>query len=243
MGDHHLSVLYTWFWKLLDVLIPPHCVGCDRLGERWCIECQKQVSRIIPPLCPLCGIPSAEGGLCVHCIARPMHVTAIRSWGAYEGTLREAIHQLKYRHNIGLGEVLAKPMVEIVKANHWQVDIVIPVPLSKNRYRQRGYNQASLLALPIALSLQKPFIPQALKRIKDNPSQVTISAAQRRVNVLGAFEAPRQFVQDKKVLVVDDVITTGSTFAACSDVLFSAGARDVFCLSLARAGRLWQNTL
>lgn len=113
--------------------------------------------------------------------------------------------------------------------------MVMPVPLSKIRRAERGYNQAALLALPLALELALPYKPDGLSRVIDTRSQVGLSANERRENLSGAFSADRIEVQDKIVLLLDDVITTGSTLNHCAEALIAGGARAVFGLTLARA--------
>jgi ComF family protein len=140
---------------------------------------------------------------------------------------------LKYERDIGLAEVLATPMAKLVSDLSWPVDLVTSVPLSPARIRQRGYNQASMLALPVALSLAKPFHPNLIKRSRETASQVGLSAVERKQNVSGAFAA--KSTVGKVILVVDDVITTGSTMNACAQALRSAGATAVYGLSFARA--------
>jgi ComF family protein len=113
--------------------------------------------------------------------------------------------------------------------------MVTPVPLSVARQAERGYNQASLLARPLALAASLPFQPQALRKIRETPSQVGLTVEQRRGNVRDAFQANPGMVSKKIVLVIDDVTTSGATFEACSWALFEAGARKVYGLTLARA--------
>jgi ComF family protein len=109
------------------------------------------------------------------------------------------------------------------------------VPLSKERYQQRGYNQAGLLARPVALALNIPYQPKALERWRDTVSQVGLSADQRMDNVVGAFKASQGLVKDRSILVIDDVTTTGATINSCAQALLQAGASEVFALTLARA--------
>jgi ComF family protein len=149
--------------------------------------------------------------------------------------VRNAIHRLKYRRDIALGEVLARPMIECFQSVGWQVDLVTPVPLGVARYAERGYNQAALLARPLALSCGLRYASQALIKIKDTRSQVGLGIEQRRENVAGAFMAQNRFVEGRSVLVVDDVTTSGATLEACAVALMSAGAKMVYCLTLARA--------
>lgn len=226
-------------WKILDWIYPPRCATCGKWGERWCITCQRTVKPIVQSdICPLCGMPQAEAEMCAECTTYQPVYTALRSWGNYEGTLRSAIHRLKYHSDIGLSESLAKPLIELLHDLNWQVDLVTAVPLSRQRQRQRGYNQAALLARWIGLSTGVPYEPKILIRLKDTSSQVGLHAHQRRENVAGAFQARSSGVSGKRVLIIDDVTTTGATMQACAQALLNAGSAQIYGLTLARAGHI-----
>ncbi len=226
---------YQFSWVVLDWIYPPQCGGCGKGGSRWCPACASRTKRILGPVCPKCGQMQESDVLCTHCRLDPPHYYLLRSWAVFGGTLREAIHQLKYKRNVALGEVLARPLVQFIQDQHWMVDIVQPVPLSLARLAERGYNQASLLARPIALGLGVKFKPQGLRRIKHTLSQVGLTVRERQKNVENAFRADHEYVHGKNVLVVDDVTTTGSTMDACACALLEAGAARVYGLTLARA--------
>jgi len=227
--------LYQVYWSALDWLFPPNCGGCGKMGTRWCVRCHASVQKIEPPFCPKCGqkLPRAE--LCVRCQKAAPSYTALRSWAVFDGKVRNALHQLKYRRNVGLGEMLARPLVELVQSERWIFDLIIPVPLGLARLAERGYNQSSLLARPLSLALNIPHRPQLLTRVKETRSQVGLTAVERRLNVSGAFVAHPTRVTGQRVLIVDDVTTSGSTLEACAEALFTAGARQVYGLTFARA--------
>ncbi len=152
------------------------------------------------------------------------------------GTVRKAVHQLKYHRDLALAETLAGFLLALVDALGWRVDVVVPVPLGKARYRARGYNQAALLAFPLALGLGVPYEGKALVRVRETPSQVNLSAEARRRNVAGAFTVVQpQAVAGRAVLLVDDVMTTGATLDAAATALKTSGARQVFAVTVARA--------
>lgn len=227
--------LYHSLWCGLDWLFPPTCAGCNTAGARWCEPCQQNVIRIPSPVCPCCGEPQTSPSLCHDCLTNPPEYQAVRSYGLFNGVLREALHRLKYKGDMGIGESLSKHLIELYNDLTWDIQIVVPVPLSPRRTRERGYNQSGLLGRPFAYGIQKTYSPFALARTKETRTQVGLSARERRHNVTGAFKANPNIVKGKVILVVDDVTTTGSTISACAQALTQAGASAVFGLTLARA--------
>ncbi len=226
---------YHAFWAGFDWLYPPVCAGCGVSGDRWCKKCAASVRMWEPPICPVCGRSQNHAGLCHNCQEHRPHFSAMRAWGVFEGPLRLAIHKLKYHRDITLGDVLAKPLIPMVAELGWHVDLVMPVPLSNGRQRERGYNQSAFLARPIAISQGIPILTHCLKRMRETRSQVGLDAFERKQNVDGAFWADARIVTGKKVLIVDDVTTTGATLDACAAALCEAGAQNVYGLTLARA--------
>jgi ComF family protein len=174
--------------------------------------------------------------LCDLCQRRRPPFVQARAWGIHEenSRLREAIHNLKYRRDVGLGEVLAREMIAVLFRQDWKLDVVLPVPLAPNRHKQRGYNQSALLAWPIALRLGLPYRPGFVWRVRETQSQVGLSRPERYQNVAGAFKASDE-TKGKSVLVVDDVTTTGATLEAVVEALLVVGAKEVYTLTLARA--------
>ena len=227
--------VYHRLWRILDYIYPPRCITCGRTGRQWCLECQKDVTLIEGIICERCGEPQASPGVCPRCRNNPPGYRSLRSYGVFEGGLREAIHSLKYHQNMSMGEHLSHLIVQALSGNAWDIDLIVSVPLGKERRRERGYNQSSLLAFPVALAFGIPFKAGALYRKHETSSQVTLSAAERLRNVMGAFVAHPGLVEGKSVLVIDDVTTTGATMAACAQALLSAGAREVYGFTLARA--------
>jgi competence protein ComFC len=229
--------LYRSLWRGLDWLYPPACAGCGGASERWCERCQAGVKRMQGELCPVCGAMEGGPGVCAQCRTTKPHFKQLRAWAVYEGPLRKAIHQLKYKRDLALGEALARPLIELWPGLGWQVDLVLPVPLGVARLAERGYNQSALLARPLALAQRIPYRPQGLRRLRETNSQVELSAAERRLNVRGAFQGGARVVSGKRVLVVDDIATSCATLDACALALLEAGALEVVCLTLARAGK------
>lgn len=228
--------LKRWLWTGIDWLYPPHCGGCQNQGARWCLECQAKTELIAKlTVCPTCGVPQSTADICKNCQINPPHFTALRAWAVYTGPVRQAVHSLKYKRNIGLGEVFGRRLMDCLVSLQWQVDGIVPVPLGIARLAQRGYNQATLLASPLAANLGLDFFPSGLQRVRETQSQVDLTAAERKKNVSGAFHANHTQVVGRKILVVDDVATSGATIDACAEALIASGASQVFGLTLARA--------
>ena len=190
---------------------------------------------MLPPVCSRCGLSLDADGACPDCLPGLHHLSALRSWAIYDGPVRSAIHSLKYRGETSLGEILARPLIEILSDLDWQIDLVTPVPLGEGRRKERGYNQAALLARPLALARRLNYHPEALERVRPTRTQVGLSRLDRRRNVAGAFVANPKVAEGKRVLMVDDVLTSGATLEACAQALHAAGATQVYGLTLTRA--------
>ncbi len=176
-----------------------------------------------------------QGDICQRCQHNRPSFSALRSHTVYTGPIRQAIHRLKYRRDVGLGEALARPMITSLQKLNWSLDIITAVPLGLVRFEERGYNQATLLARPVALCLQIPFSSRVLTRTRETRSQVGLTVDERRDNMVDAFRADTSLIKGKNVLVVDDVATSGATLNACARALLSNGASNVYCFTLARA--------
>lgn len=187
------------------------------------------------PLCEICGLPGSRPGLCPACHSLRPPFRALRSWAVFEDPVRSALHQLKYRRNLALGDALAGPLCAYARNLGWPVDLVVPVPLGRKRMRERGYNQVALLAMPLAERAGWGYAPAGLCRVRETRSQVGLSAGERKENMQDAFRADRLQVQGRTVLLMDDVATTGATLAACTAALLEAGAPAVYALTIARA--------
>lgn len=240
---------------LLDLLFPPRCAGCGARGDPFCTECQDRLPWILPPVCPRCGRPylrfsaqplnrvpadtlwaeSVPSFLwCPPCRRNPPGFAIARSLAAYEGALREAICAMKFRRQkvvaAPLGRLLARFAPQEILPG---VQAVVPVPLHPDRLAARGFNQAELLARPVAEAIGVPCFSDALRRVRQEAAQADLGGADRWHNVEEAF-APSVPVRGT-VLLVDDVFSTGATAAACARALVEAGAERVVVLTLARA--------
>lgn len=207
-------------------------------SARWFLELLAEL--LSPRLCPGCDEPvGAHRAMCSECsgdLEPASDAEEALAAFSYGGVLRGAVHKLKYnkRPDVGpaLGALLAEALVERIDG----CDVVIPVPLHPLRLATRGYNQAALLAAPLARALGAPLSVRVLARRRFLAAQARLDREARDANVRDAFmPLPRANIRGKHVVVVDDVVTTGSTFAACRAALLLAGASRVTCVALARA--------
>jgi ComF family protein len=159
----------------------------------------------------------------------------MRSWAVFDFPVQNALHTLKYRRNMGIGDAIARQMADFVRSLHWDVEMLVPVPLGKKRLKERGYNQVALVARPLAYELGLQYAPHGLWKSREARSQVGLNISQRRENVSRAYLAEGKVVNGMSVLVMDDVATTGSTIQSSSQALLSAGAREVYAITIARA--------
>jgi ComF family protein len=231
---------------LLDLIFPPLCAFCstplpEDEGDEICPECLGNIRFISPPICPKCGLPfpmeMGEDHLCGQCLGRHWHFGSARALGLYEGPIREAIHLLKYRER----SFLAKPLIGLLDRGYpfiayGSYDLLVPVPLHPKRLRERGFNQALLLGRVIGRRKGVPCMASALKKARWSLPQIDLSPKEREANVKGSFAvADREVIRGKRVLLIDDVMTTGATVNECARALLEAGAGEVDVFTLARA--------
>jgi ComF family protein len=222
-------------WVALDWLFPPACGGCGNPGTRWCPDCQKKVQAIVDPVCDACGLPQVNSGLCERCHQKPPAFKLLRSWAVFENPVQGALHRLKYRRDIGMGEAISNQMSVFIGQLGWPVDILIPIPLGRKRMKERGYNQVAMVALPLSIKLGLEYHPSALVRGRETRSQVGLSARERQENVRNAFLADKKKVNGRNILLMDDVSTTGATLSSAAEALYASDAKEVFAITIARA--------
>jgi competence protein ComFC len=203
----------------LDLLYPPRCALCGRVDIPLCQSCQNQLAALphIPitaEMAPLAGIAATM---------------------THTGLLRQSVHALKYNQGTVLAEPLGIRLAQRLMELQWPVDLIVPVPLSNERLAERGFNQSQLLANELSRNIVIPCMQAALTRTRTTRSQVGLNAAQRQANVAAAFQGDPARLASKTVLVIDDVLTTGATLAACAQAALDAGAVAVYGLTLCRA--------
>ncbi len=219
---------------LLDLLFPLRCLGCGSEGALICPACSPSLPRIEPPSCLRCGTPLGKGKPCSTCVSHPLTIDGIRSMFLFAGTARQAILQFKYKRLKAMAAPLGQLLAEFLRCAPLPGEVVVPVPLHPKRLRRRGYNQASLLANEIGKLTGLPVAEGTLVRLRDTVSQArTAGAAERRSNVRDAFGCPRE-LHGEKILLIDDVCTTGATLDACARTLKAAGAGSIWGLTAAR---------
>ena len=220
--------------SLLSALYPARCGGCGAIGSSWCETCQSGLLPVCAPMCAKCGEPNIPQRLCAKCREHPLQIDFIRSVVIFQGTLRQAVHRFKYQRLSSLADLFGGWLGDYWIENELHADRIMPVPLHPARERERGYNQSGLLARRLSKRVGVPVAESGLQRIRATAVQMELDAAQRRLNVAGAFACLDSAVRQKRVAVIDDVCTTGATLDACAAALLQAGAASVFGLTLAR---------
>lgn len=218
--------------ELAETLLPQRCVACGRFGAALHPECVALCPPAAQPRCTRCWQPS-EVSPCARCRTSPPPFEALRTPFAFEGPARRALLEAKFQGVTAVLAPLAEAAADVVPTD-WRVELVVPVPLHPRRERQRGYNQAALLAEGVARRLGAPVEAGALRRLRATPPQAGLDLGARSRNLEGAFACDIASVQGRRVLLVDDITTTGATFAACARTLLDGGAASVVCLAITR---------
>ena len=216
---------------LIETAYPRRCAGCGRRGTWLCDECGHQVARLTPPWCRRCGEPAAAN--CCRCSDLAPALAVVRSAVPYDGWVRQAIINVKYAGEWARTEHLAALLPSLI-ADVGPSDGLVPVPLHPRRERTRGYNQARLLA-EHAATLCSSRVCEVVVRTRLTARQVGLDAQTRRANVRDAFAVPGYVnVRGCRLILIDDVITTGSTLGSCASALMTAGAAWVAAVTVAR---------
>jgi ComF family protein len=208
---------------VLGLLFPDRCAGCGQPGHLLCSRCRATL-RAYP-----------RQALALHFAQQPSLLDMVAVGYVFEGVLRDAIHSLKYERIRRMAEPLGELLVERTQGDPLQADAVVPVPLHARRMNERGFNQSELLAAPLARHYGLPLLGHALNRQRDTAHQVGLDARARLDNVREAFVWTHKTPPPARVVLVDDVLTTGATLIACAQALRRAGAHEVRALVLARS--------
>ena len=234
------AVLSTLGQVALDLLFPARCALCGRHGRALCEECAGALPRADLPRCPRCWSPWPSGRGCRHCgesvLPALPGLEGLRSPYVFQGGARELVHSLKYAHYSALASPMGELMARYLQDAPLPVDMLVPVPLHPRRQRVRGYNQSLLLARELSHRLDLPLAASALIRRANTPPQAkAVEAGARRRNVAAAFDCRPAALAGRRVLLIDDVTTTGATLDACARaVLSKGGAASAWGLAFAR---------
>ncbi|MFA6216931.1 MAG: ComF family protein [Candidatus Omnitrophota bacterium] len=232
--------------SLINIIYPKLCLVCKRklapkAKSLVCGECGRKIRKNLPPFCHRCGrqlkAPYIAKNICVPCLKKKLHFDRAFSPCVYEGSLKELIHDFKYKNKQYLGATLSTFMIDFINEYHIPmdvIDLIVPVPLHKTKLREREFNQAQVLSTYIAKAFNKGILTDTLIRHRHTRTQAELLADQRSLNVKDSFSVrEKDLIKGKHVLLVDDVLTTGSTASEAAFALKDAGAHIVFILTLA----------
>ncbi len=231
-------------WRdLIDFVVPPKCLVCRSVvvdPASLCLPCWSHLKHIDGPVCDVLGIPFAydqgEGAVSAAALAEPPQWDRARAAVAYDEASRGIVHALKYRDTMEAGLLMARLMARSGRRMAETADMIIPVPLHRFRLWSRRFNQAAFLSQQLSQAFSKPFRTDVLARVRASRSQVGLSAEERRKNVAKAFQVTSggfEQVAGRRILLVDDVLTTGATAGSCAAALQAAGAIQVDVLAFA----------
>jgi ComF family protein len=219
--------------QAIDLLFPPRCGVCGSTESFLCRRCAESLPRSHQPRCLVCWQPG-RSSLCAKCNRSRPAFEGLRAPYVFEGGVRELVHGLKYQHQSVLAEPMAELLFDFPSNELLAVDVLVPVPLFRRRERVRGYNQAALLARALGRRLRLEVEERTLVRLRNTASQAeTRNAEERIVNVRDAFGCKDRGLVGSRVLLIDDVSTTGATLNACARAALEGGAKLVWALTFA----------
>ncbi len=232
--------------RLLGRLFAQDCLLCaaasaDRI---LCRACAADLPRLPKPCCPRCALPTPNGEICGHCLAKPPHYDATLAAYRYDFPLDKLVQSFKYGHRLALGayfgqqlavlaETLAGALSETLP-KPFAADVIMPLPLHPERLRERGFNQALELARPVAAALHRPLDTATCRRTRNTPAQANLAWRERMKNIHGAFHCSADLT-GQRIVLVDDVMTTGASLDECARTLKLHGAAEIVVLVVARA--------
>ena len=232
---------------LVDIVYPKTCLACkgkikaSSVNELVCAQCWGSIKRNLPPFCHSCGRQlekkNFSKNICPVCQKTQLHFDRAYAPCVYTGAIKELIHEFKYKNKDYLGPVLSRPMVDFIREYNLPMDLIdfiIPMPLHKTKMREREFNQAEILSKHIAGEFKKDVFTDILVRHRSTKTQTDLEINDRFQNVKGSFSVTTQAdIKGKRLLLIDDVLTTGATSSEAALSLKNAGASIVFVLTLA----------
>lgn len=220
-----LSICQTTI-RALARLLPQDCISCGQAsGERLlCGACEADLPYLDGSLCPVCALPTAQGAVCGACQAAPPHFDATLAVFRYAFPVEHIVRELKYRHRLPSAGWLAGMLA--ARAKPAGIDCIVPLPLSAQRMRERGFNQAQEIARPLARRFGLPLLAEAAARVRDSAPQAGLPWKARQANIRQAFEC-RADLSGKRIAVIDDVMTTGATLNEFARTLKLHGAARI----------------
>ncbi len=236
---YKISRIYTY---LINFILPPRCLSCAEMtisNKDFCSNCWKNLNFITKPYCIVCGsklnISILEGMECGKCLqARPSYNLS-RSLIQFDGYSKKVIHAFKYKDKTILAKTFTRLFYNQYNQEFCNIDLIVPVPMNRFKRLFRMYNPAFILALEISKIMKIAMIPDILIKTKWTKAQTYLSKNQREKNLSGSLIFNKKYqIMDKKILLVDDVLTTGTTINKCSKILKRAGGKDIYVMTIAR---------
>lgn len=229
------------FKSIIDYVFPPTCSFCSEFtyqSHHFCNKCWIKLGFISKPYCQTCGKPFeldiSEGLICGRCLQTPPSYDFARSLLRFDENSKKVIHSFKYHDKVEFGKIFSNLLFRFYHHEINHIDYVVPVPMNRLKRLFRMYNQADLLGIHIAKKLNKPVICDALIKLRWTRSQVYLNRKARKDNLKNSLKLNSMYdVKNKTILLIDDVMTTGSTLEYCSKILKSAGTKSVIALTVA----------
>lgn len=222
--------------RVLDAVMPQDCLLCAAPagGTLLCPTCATELPRMPAPTCPRCALPTSGGETCGRCLRHPPHFDRLLACFPYAFPIDRMLQQLKYGHQLALARWFGEQLTGV--ADGLAFDVIVPMPLHPRRLRERGFNQALEIARPLARRFSAPLLPDLCRRQRDTTPQEGLSVLQRRRNLRAAFSCDAD-LGGQRVLLIDDVVTTGASVGECARTLKLHGADRVMVATIARTMR------
>lgn len=230
--------------KILEIIFPSHCLSCEEIVNKdalFCNACWPKLQFITEPKCKICSYPFEFQGLeltCAKCLTKPPSFDKVISLFRYNYILKKVVKSFKYYEQTLIAKKLSKLLISHAQDEINNADIIVAVPLHIKRLRKRKFNQAIILAKSlISNNHEIQFFPDFLIRIKNTKPQVELKKEEREKNLQGAFSLNKKYyalIKGKNILLIDDVITTGTTLEGCASILKKHGAKQVVALTIAK---------